>query len=59
MNRRYDSMRRAISSSFRNSNVSSFENDSVFYAMKSVNNRLSIISNEQWKPSEHIEYDVG
>merc|ERR550539_2001527 len=59
MNRRYDSMRRAISSSFRNSNVSLFDNGCVFYAMKSINNRLSIISNEQWKPSEHIEYDVG
>merc|ERR1719411_1021284 len=44
INRRYDSMKNAIKTCFRDSKDSEFNTDKVFYGMKQINNRLNIIS---------------
>eukprot|EP00483_Globobulimina_turgida_P008425 UN08442 len=33
--------------------------DSIFFAMKHINNRLVQISKDSWKPNNFIKYDIG
>eukprot|EP00485_Elphidium_margaritaceum_P021409 CAMPEP_0202718856 /NCGR_PEP_ID=MMETSP1385-20130828/126222_1 /ASSEMBLY_ACC=CAM_ASM_000861 /TAXON_ID=933848 /ORGANISM="Elphidium margaritaceum" /LENGTH=143 /DNA_ID=CAMNT_0049381773 /DNA_START=117 /DNA_END=544 /DNA_ORIENTATION=- len=50
-------MKEAIKVSFREYTV--FDNESVFFGMKQLNNRLHCISQIEWAPNHHVQYDIG